>query len=269
MIRRGWLLGLVAAPFLVAASLPDADEIVRKSVANTQADWRAAPQYDFMERDVVSKTGRRTKTYRVIMIDGSPYNELVAQNGKPLPPAQSSEEQRKLREEIARRQHETSEQRQKRVAEYEKERHQDNALLSEMAKALNFRLAGEDTVNGRRCYILTGMPKPGYEPASRETKVLKGMRGKMWIDEQQFQWVKVEADVFRPVEFGLFIARVEPGTRFELEQRPVQGNLWLPSHFSMRVTARVLEMWSKHSAADETYWKYHRSGNQQATAAKR
>jgi hypothetical protein len=66
------------------------------------------------------------------------------------------------------------------------------------------------------------------------------MPGKMWVDEQQYQWVRVQAEVFRPVVFGLFIAHVEPGTRFLLEQEPVEGRIWLRSHFTTPVKARIL-----------------------------
>jgi hypothetical protein len=85
------------------------------------------------------------------------------------------------------------------------------------------------------------------------------MRGKMWVDEQAYQWVKVEAEVFRPVAFGLFIAKVEPGTEFTLEQKPVQENLWLPSHFSVSVKARILQYWSHNTTDDETYSHYTRA----------
>ena len=85
------------------------------------------------------------------------------------------------------------------------------------------------------------------------------MRGKMWIDAEQYQWVRVHAEVFRPVAFGLFIAHVEPGTEFTLEEKPVQSGLWLPSHFSMQVRANVLFL-SRNSNDDETYSNYHRTG---------
>jgi len=43
-----------------------AEDIVRRSVANTNANWAAAPQYDFTERDSITRNGKRTtKTYRV------------------------------------------------------------------------------------------------------------------------------------------------------------------------------------------------------------
>lgn len=267
-MRQIWLAVLPLA--VLCAAPPDAKEIVAKSVANTQADWRLAPQYDYTERDLTTPDGRNARKYRVMMIDGSPYNELIAVNGEPLPKARAAAEARKLQRETARRQHETPAQRRKRVGEYERERRQDNALLKTMIDGFNFRLTGEATVDGRRCFVLQGTPKPGFQPTNRETEVLQGMRGTMWIDEQQYQWVKVEAEVFRPVTFGLFIARVRPGTEFILEQRPAAGNLWLPSHFSMRVKATVLHFWSHNSFDDETYRDYHKAsqGAPAATASR-
>jgi hypothetical protein len=249
-----------------ADSGPDrAAEIVRRSVANTNADWAAAPKYEFTERDIVTRRGQHTtKTYRVMMIEGSPYNKLTAINGQALSPAQQAAEDRKLEQESSRRHAEPSTERQKRIAQYERERHQDHALMAEMVKAFNFKLTGEETINGRRCFVLDATPKPEYEPPNHETRVLKGMRGKMWVDEQAYQWVKVHAEVFRPVTFGLFIARVGPGTEFTLESKPVEGNLWLPAHFSMTVNARVLVL-SKRSADDETYTNYHRSASPEIT----
>jgi hypothetical protein len=236
-----------------------AGQIVRRSVANTNADWAAAPQYDYTERDIITHHGNRNvKTYQVLMIEGSPYDKLIAVNGHPISRAQAAAEDHKLADEIQRRRSESPAARQRRIAEYQKERHQDHALMSEMVNAFNFKLVGEDTVNGRRCYVLDATPKPGYKPTNRETQVLKGMRGRMWVDEQQYQWVKVHAEVFRPVTFGLFIARVGPGTDFTLEEKPVQGNLWLPSHFSSHVNARVF-LSSRHSTDDETYSNYHRA----------
>jgi hypothetical protein len=254
------LLTFRALPAVLPSS--EAVQIVQRSVANTNADWAAAPHYNFTERDIAYEHGRRTtKTYDVLMIDGSPYDRLTAIDDRPLSPERAAEEERKLQQETARRKHESAGARHKRIAEYQNERHQDHALMAEMAKAFDYQLLGQENVDGRRCYVLAATPRRSYEPINRDTKVLKGMRGKMWIDTEQFQWVKVHAEVFRPVAFGLFIADVQPGTEFSLEQKPVTGNLWLPSHFSMRVQARVLHFWSKNSNDDETYTNYRRNGS--------
>jgi hypothetical protein len=65
-------------------------------------DWKAAPEYDFFERDVQQAGG--TNTYEEHMIYGSPYEQLVAVNGKPLSPEQQAQEQQKLEAAIVERQ---------------------------------------------------------------------------------------------------------------------------------------------------------------------
>jgi hypothetical protein len=91
---------------------------------------------------------------------------------------------------------------------------------------------------------------------SRETKVLKGMRGRLWIDEASGQWVKVQAQVIQPVSLFGFFAKVHPGTRFLLEQEPVAHHLWLPKHFVTHVSASALGFFNEDSTDDETYSKY-------------
>jgi len=261
-MKRDWL---ACAFFLTCVSSlwgsPTVEEIVRRSVQNTNVDWAAAPQYSFTERDIVTKHGKRSmKTYRVVMIDGSPYNQLIAADGRQLSPQQAKNEERKLKREIQHRHHQTTGERQRRIAAYQRERRQDHALMSEMVKAFDFTLRGEEAVAGHRCFVLSATPKPRYQPISRDTKVLKGMRGEMWIDAEQYQWMKVRAEVFRPVAFGLFIADVQPGTEFTLEQKPVENNIWLPSHFSTQIKATVL-FFSNRSTDDETYFGYQHVAN--------
>ena len=237
---------------------PNVQELIRRSVNAIETDWNEAPNYTFVERDVESKhDGVATvKTYQVLMIDGVPYNRLVAINDRPLTPGEQAGEQRKLEIETARREHESNRERNKRLAKYMKERNQDRAMLKAMADAFDFQLVGEETVNGHDCWVLTAKAKPGYQPSNRETKVLTGMTGKLWIDKATDQWVRVQAEVIKPVNFYGFFAKVGPGTNFALEQEPVGDKIWLPKRFSMRVKASALGMFNENSADDETYADY-------------
>jgi hypothetical protein len=247
-------IGVVSA----AGAEPDAMEIIRHSVQTIEADWKRAPEYSFVERDVEGKHhGTPTiKTYQVLMIDGSQYNQLIAVNDCPLSPGEQAEEEKKLRAEILRRGRESERERRKRVARYLKERDQNHAMLVEMVDAFDFQLAGEASVDGHNCWAFDAEPKPGYQPKTRETKVLAGMKGKLWIDKSQYQWVRVEAEVTRPVSLYGIIAKVGPGTHFFLEQAPVADNLWLPMHFSVNVKASALGFINEDSVDDETYRQY-------------
>jgi hypothetical protein len=193
------------------------------------------------------------------MIDGSPYEKMTAINGHQLNAAESAHEERRLTHEIERRKHESPSARRARIESYEGERHQDHLLMQDMIHAFEFMLAGIETMNGRQCFRVDASPRPGYVPKSRETKVLTGMRGKLWIDTSDYQWGRVAASVFPPVAFGLFVAHVEPGTEFILDEAPVSPNIWMPTHFQVRVKANIL-LWPRNSVDDETYSEYRRSG---------
>ncbi len=252
------IAGAAGISWAAAIPSPNVQQLVERSEQAIATDWSRAPEYSFVERDVESKRDSRpsVKTYQVLMIDGSPYSRLIAVDDKPLSSVEQAEELGKLQNEIHERQEESDRARQKRIDKYLKERLQDSALLKGMLGVFDFRLVGQQTVDGHECWVLDAPPKHGYEPVSRETKVLKGMRGRLWVDEDSGQWVKVQAEVVRTVSLYGFFAKVRPGTRFLLEQEPIAPHLWLPKHFTTRVSASALGFFNEDSMDDETYSKY-------------
>jgi hypothetical protein len=246
-------------------AIPSVEEIVNRSITNNQTSWQAAPEFTYTEHEIVTKGEQRAdRTYRVLMIDGSPYDETIALAGEPLRPAAQKQEQARLRRVTERRNQESPQARNERIAKYEQGRRQDHELMSEMIHAFDFKLGGLQIVNGHECYRVDASPKPEYVPHSRDTKVLAGMKGTLWIDAKEYQWVKVEASVFQPVSFGLFIAHVEPGTEFVLDEAPVEGNIWEPVHLVTKVRAKMLHFWSHNSSDDESFSNYHRTADKQA-----
>jgi len=242
----------------VVTNAPDAQAIVRRSVEAIKEDWAEEPKYSWVERDVESKhDGARTsKTYRVLMIDGSPYNLVTAIDDRALGAGESALEQRKLAKEIAKRRNESERERARRIAKYAREQQHNHAMLQEMVTAFRFVLTGQARVNGHDCWVLDAEPKPDYDPVDREGRVLKGMKGKLWIDKATFQWVRVQAEVVRPVSFYGFLAKVGPGTKFYLEQEPVADGIWLPKVFDVHVQATALGFFSENSAENDSYRDY-------------
>jgi hypothetical protein len=232
---------------------PDVRAIIAKSVQANQRDFNAAPRYNNKERD---RTAEGTKLYQITMIDGTPYRRLLAINGNPLSPARQAEELRKERQAAAEREAESAEQRRARIAKYQKERTRDHNLIEQLTEAFKFEFVGEARLRGFDVYVVKATPRPGYHPPNIDCQVLPGMQGELWIDKNTSQWVKVTAQVIRPVSIEGFLAQVEPGTRFELEKAPVGGDIWQPSHFSMKSHAKVLFLVNHSSSADETYFDY-------------
>lgn len=158
------------------------------------------------------------KRTEVMMMLGSPYYRLITVNDEALSQGEQEQEQQKLASMLIQRQNESVSDRAERIAKYEKDRIRDRLLMDQLTKAMNFVLVREQELNGRQVYALKATPRADYQPPTMEAEVLRGMEGELWIGEARFQWVKVQARVIRPVSIEGFLARVEPGTRFQLEK---------------------------------------------------
>jgi hypothetical protein len=258
---KGFLALLaVSSAAIFAGQQPSVQTIIEKSVAANRADFEAAPHFNYKERDQDSD-GKGSKTYQVIMIDGSPYQRLIEVNGKPLSATQNKDEMKKQEQEAAHRRAESSDQKQKRIADYEKGRQQDHDMMEQLTKAFDFKLIGTRKLGGFTVWQLNATPRHGYNPPNMHAQVLTGMQGQLWIDQKTYQWVKVTAEVIRPVSIDGILARVEPGTRFEVEMAPVGGAIWQTTHFSMKSEAKVMVLFKHNGQEDSTYFNYQRLRN--------
>lgn len=237
--------------------LDDVKLVLQRSAEMIRKYEGAAPEYDYLETD--KHADGRTKTFQELMILGSRYERLVAVNGIPLSPPQEAQEQRKLEATIARRRNESQEERVQRLAKEEEIRKRNYALIEQIPAGFDFAYVGQQQLAGRDVYVLKATPKVGYRPVNRETQVLEGMQGQLWIDKETYNWVKVEAECIRPVSIVGYLARVEPGTRFELEMRPLSDGVWMPSHFAMKARAKVFFFFNHESSDDESYSEYHKA----------
>ena len=252
------VLGAVLLCSIASTAQEDVPSIIRRSVEANNRDWAAVPEFDNRERD---RTKDGDKTYAVTMLYGSPYQRLIAVNGQPVTPEKEKEEQKKYQQAVEQRRHESPDKRAARIAKYEAERKRDRNMLDQMTRAFDFHLTGEKELNGRRVYELKATPRKGYQPPNRASQVLTGMEGTLWIDRDTFQWVKVEAQVTRPVKIVGFLAEVEPGTHFELEKKPIAGNenIWMAAHFVMKSRARVMLLIPHNGEEDDSFFDYHKS----------
>jgi hypothetical protein len=174
---------------------------------------------------------------------------------EPLTAEQAQQEQDKLSREIQKRRNESPDQRRARISKYQNDRSEEHLLMQQMVDAFNFKLNREEQVNGVDCYLLDATPDPDYRPPVEKARVLLGMKGHLWIDKAEYHWVKVQAEVIKPVQFGFFIAQVKPGTKFELEQSPV-GGVWLPKRFAESVNASIFGLYGMRSRSEEIYSNY-------------
>jgi hypothetical protein len=221
------------------ASIPDARHIIGQSVVATERSLEARDRYSFVERDHDRRLdsqgqlkSEKIDVTRMILVNGARFEQLVERNGQ-LP---SAEEQKKLDQDFEKLKHETPEERTARLGKEQENR----SVLRDLLEGFDFRLLGEEVLGGRATYVLAVTPHPGYHARGKYGKIFSKVEGKLWIDKSDFGWIKVEGQVTQSFSMGLFVARVQRGSRIVLEQTNVGDAVWVPQRLEVRGSARIL-----------------------------
>jgi hypothetical protein len=238
------------------ASVADARQIVSPSVVATERSWQARDHYTYMERDEDRRLNSQGQmksenvdVSRMIVVNGARFEQLIERNGQ-LP---SAKEQKKSDDDLDKLKHETADEQTARLR-----KNQDNrAFLRDVVEAFDFRLIDEEMVDGRPAYVLQATPHPGYHHAhGKYATMLSRVEGKLWVDKQDFGWIKVDGEVTQSFSMGLFVARVERGSHIILEQACVGDAVWVPKRLEIRATARILFLKSLDIERILTYSDY-------------
>ena len=239
---------------LAAAALPAADtspeglrQLVRQCLVNldkTDAQMRGY-EYTIHEDSKEYEGHAAAKTRSVVMrrgyIDGLPVNRVLARNGTALTPAEQQKNEEELKASVATRKAETPEQREKQAAERRKRNAERESWYKEAPEALDYKLAGEDTLDGRKMLIVAFSPHPGYHPKNLWSRVLEKMTGKIWVDPEESEIARAEAGLSGDVTIGWgLVARINQGSHFTLTRSRAAPHVWLTGKQTASYSARIV-----------------------------
>jgi hypothetical protein len=175
---------------------------------------------------------KNVEVSRMILVNGARFELLMEHNGQ-LP---SATEQRKSDEDLDKLKHETPTERTGRLRKDQENR----SFLRDMLEAFDFHIIAEEVVDGRSAYVLQATPHPGYQAHGKYGKMFNKVEGKLWVDKEDFGWIKVDGQVTQSFSMGLFVARVQRGSHIILEQVCLGDAVWVPKRLELRASARIL-----------------------------
>jgi hypothetical protein len=217
----------------------DARQIVGQSLVAAEHSWQARNGYIYMERDEDRRLDSAGKVQsdnvdvtRMTLVNGIRFEQLVEHNGQ-LP---SAEEQKKRDQDFEKLKNETPSERAARLRKDQ----ENKSFLHDLLEAFDFRLIGDEIVDGKPTYVLEATPHPGYHASGKYGKLFARVQGKLWVDKEDFGWVKVDGEVTQAFSMGLFVARVQRGSHIILEQTCLGDAIWVPKRLEVRANARIL-----------------------------
>lgn len=223
----------------------DPKEIVRRSLDVDRKDFELARDYTYEQRvelTVLDKKGAR-KHHELYANDftilyDEPYARRIRKDDKPLSEKEEKKEQEKLDKFVAKHKSESQKERERRLADVEKRRQESRAFARDIINAYDFRIVGEEQVDGRQAVIIEANPRKDFRPTQPHADVLPKLRGKLWIDRNDYGWIRAEVETLDTISWGLFVMRIHKGTRMTFEQTRVNDEIWLPRRILVNASAR-------------------------------
>ena len=241
----------------------DVKEIVRRAVEGDHHNFERAQKYTCVQRQVVKELDKHgsvksteIKTYDVNYYFGEFYPKLIQIDDKPLSEKEQKKEDEKLEKFLDKRRNESEEDRQKRLDKDKKEREESRAFVRDVINAYDFRMVGDDKVSGSDTWVIEAIPRGDFKPTQPHADMLKKIKGRIWIEKKDYNWVKVEAEATDTISFGLFLFRIHPGSHFVLETAHINNEFWALQRLYINGSARIALLKNEIAEQEDVFSNY-------------
>jgi hypothetical protein len=230
------LVALALATACVAGAPPpaDANAYVRGLVGAQQKREEALSRYTYdvtETRDDLDGEGRvkrrRTRSWEVYYVRGSPVRRLVRRDGRALPSTERAKENaraRALAEDVAAGRAATE---------------QPGVRLSRVLERYDFSFAAREERDGRCALVFDFAARPGSFSLDRDA-VLRRLAGRLWVDEEERAAVRVAVRNTAGLRFALGLGATVSSLAFEAEFARMEDGVWLPRRLEASAEGRKL-----------------------------
>jgi len=231
-----------------------AQELVQRAIANEDKANQEHVRLLYRLRTEKSRAGAITK--ELVETNEGVVARLIAINDKPLTAEQRQSDDDRLLKLVSDAQTRTAKRKQQK---------EDEERTTRMVKALPdaflYEYDGFETgKNGQQLIRLKFKPNPKYAAPNRELQVYYGMKGNMLVDPEQERLVRIQAGLFKGVNFGWgILGHLDSGGQFEVEQSRVSGDRWEVAAMRLRVTGKIMLLKNLNIDERETAFDYRRA----------
>jgi hypothetical protein len=171
------------------------------------------------------------------------YRRLIEEDGRPTAPEKLASEDR-ARQKVAEayvKSLSTSAGRRTDAERQDKVRREDAAAIDDLFRVYTLQFVGRETVDGRETIVVTVTPRADANPQTADGKMMRHFAARAWIDEAEYEVVRVEVEALDDLSFGWgLFARVHKGARATYQRRKVNDDKWLPAQVTWAGSGRLL-----------------------------
>jgi hypothetical protein len=113
--------------------------------------------------------------------------------------------------------------------------------VDDVVRTLEFTIAGRQAIAGEDYILLDFVPRAAAKPTTRQGRLARVLRGRMWVLERAQEIARVEATAMDDISYGFgVVARIHKGARVVAERKPVAGGVWMPTSLRFTGAGRAL-----------------------------
>jgi hypothetical protein len=229
-----------------ARPLPDIAALILSVEANQRTAESVRKDYLYhsvqTEQEVdgsgkVKKT--TTKEYDSFWLDEVPVDKLVKKDGKELTPDEQKKESERIDKEVAkaREKKEKGDEKGKETSP----RGDDMITASRILELGTFTNPRRMTLDGRDTIVVDYAGDPKAKTRNRGEEVIRDLVGTVWIDEQDKVIRKSKGHFLNAFKIGGgLVANIRKDSSFAMEQKKVNGEVWLPAKIEGQGAIRIL-----------------------------
>jgi hypothetical protein len=206
------------------------EQLIREVVAN---ELKAQQTDRSMWRYTQTRhRGGTTEELAFVETSKGEIHRLLAQNGQPLTPEESSKEDARIEKLLA-----SPQLFQQRARREEQDAQEEQHLLRMLPSALRYRNVGREN----NWIKLDFTPNPSFKLQRREGEVFHHMQGTIWIDASQKRVARLTGRLTSEVKFGGgLLGHLAKGGTFVVEQKDVGDGHWELTQLKVNINGRAL-----------------------------
>ena len=257
---RAAAIGIAVLVLAVSVSgqdrpLPAVDPFLKEVRARLETDSSRQSGYSYVEkrqRSSIDGKGRRhdesvtvLESYPGLPGEDDRWERVVERDGRKVPEAElrkADEERRKKAERIARSLSAQSSADKGRIErDQAADRRERARMVDDVFVVYDIAMLGRERLDGHDTIAFSLRPRPESKPRTREGRMLKSFRGRVWISESDFELARLDVEAIDTVSIGFgLLARLHKGTTASFARRKGNGEAWLPARAEYVFSARVL-----------------------------
>ena len=212
----------------------DPKELVRAAVANELKPRPSEVRFAFRLR---KQTPNGSSLKEIAETNEGMVSRLLEINDQPLSPEQRSGETERLASLLSR-----PEEIKKRAQDEKRDQNRVERLVRSLPEALLYEYDGTPPAADVPAGIvrLRFKPNPEFSPPDRESQVLKGLAGALWIDPRAQRVVRLDGELVQDVNFGWgLFGKLYKGGKVWIDQSRVTASDWATVGTKLDLNGRV------------------------------